>query len=381
MIGARHGERGVLLITSLLFTLMLAMAGGTMLMRALSETQASNRSRSQSVALHLAEAAVDRAALNLRTPTDLADDVTSGTLPTGSFTIDAPPTSVATNIWKITAHGTAGSDTANVEGVFQFTPESIFQWAMFGDERITVSGNATTDSYDSALGPYGGANTGDNGDVGTNASTAGGVTVSGSIFVDGQVAVGPGVSDPTTVVTGYDPSFITSTPKVVSMGTPVSMPSVTVPPGLTCEDYTINSNATTTLAPGTYCYRNLTLSGNSTLTSTGVVTIYLTGSLTASGNSTFGVVNDPTQVTLLMTSNADATIDQGSVTGNSNFYGAIYGPDANFNITGNAEIFGSIIAQRVTMSGSAYIHYDESLVNNTTISTGGRTALVYWKKL
>ncbi len=368
-------------VVSLIFTLLLALMGATVLMRAVSENTLSTRSRSQYVALHLAEAAVDRAAINLRTPTDLTDDVTSGTLPTGSFSINTPPTSVATNIWKITAHGTAGSDTVNVEGVFRLTPQSIFQWAMFGDERITVSGNATTDSYDSSLGVYGGANSGHDGDVGTNATTAGGVTVSGSIFVDGQIAVGPGVANPTTVVTGYDPSFITGTPKVVSMGTPVSMPSVTVPAGLTCNDYTVNGNTTTTLAPGTYCYHDLKLSGNSTLTSTGVVTIYLTGSLTASGNSTFGVINDPTKVTLLMTSNADATIDQGSVTGNSNFYGAIYGPDADFNITGNAEIFGSIIAQRVTMSGNAYIHYDESLKNNTTVSTGGTTSLVYWKKL
>jgi len=56
--------------------------------------------------------------------------------------------------------------------------------------NVTVSGSAFTDSYDSRLGPYNdsvgspGYNADHHGDVGTNATTTGGVALSGSIFID-----------------------------------------------------------------------------------------------------------------------------------------------------------------------------------------------------
>ncbi len=382
-------RRGFIYLVSLLFTLFLTIASASMLLRAMSETSLSERSRSQAEALHLADAAVDQAAINLRTPTDTTDDVTALTLPTGSFQIDAPPTSIAALTWKVTTHGVSAKDPshpANIEAVFVLTPQSVFQFAMFGSQQVNVSGSTTTDSFNSANGPYNntpgpGYNAGHHGDVGTNGTTPGGVTVSGSIFVDGQVAVGPNVADPTSVVTGYNPSFITGNPKVASQSSPFPLPAVTVPSGLTCSDYTVGGNSTITLAPGTYCYSSLTLQGGGTLTASGPVTIYLTGALVAKGNSSVGVVSDPTKMMFLMASGGAATLEQGTITGSTNFYGGLYGPDATINITGNAAVYGSIVANRVNLTGSAEIHYDQALTNNTQVSNLYKTSLKYWRKL
>jgi len=154
-----------------------------------------------------------------------------------------------------------------------------------------------------------------------------------------------------------------------------------VPSGLTCSDYTVGGNSTITLAPGTYCYSSLTLQGGGTLTASGPVTIYLTGALVAKGNSSVGVVSDPTKMMFLMASGGAATLEQGTITGSTNFYGGLYGPDATINITGNAAVYGSIVANRVNLTGSAEIHYDQALTNNTQVSNLYKTSLKYWRKL
>jgi hypothetical protein len=224
--------------------------------------------------------------------------------------------------------------------------------------------------------------------VGTNAITPGGITVSGSIFIEGQVAVGPNVPDPTSVVTGYTPAFITGNPKVVSQSSAFPMPPVTVPAGLTCSDLTIQGNTTTTLSPtggplgnGTYCYGNLTLSGGSTLTASGSVTVYLTGQLVASGNSTVGVPTTPKNMLFLMDSTAGASLQDGTISGSTKFYGAVYGPPATIPISGNADVYGSIIGKQINVTGSATVHYDEGLTDLTTVSNIYQRTVVSWRDL
>ena len=285
-----------------------------------------------------------------------------------------------------------------MESVIRLTPQSVFQFAMFGDQKLTVSGSAITDSYDSRNGLYNAStNIGHNGDVGTNATATGGVTVSGSIFVDGQVAVGPGVSNPASVVTGYNPAFITggtsppsNTQDIIAQSAALPMAPVVIPPALLpfCANSKVNGNTTTTLSPtggplgdGTYCYHDLTIQGNATLTASGKVKVYLTGALIARGNSVVGVPSDPTQMIFLMSSSVGATLEEGTVTGSTQFYGALYGPSATITITGNAEVYGSIIARQVNESGSAELHFDEALMDNTDIPGFFKTSVVSWRDL
>lgn len=395
-------QRGFIYLFSLGVVIILTVASASLLIRGVTESSVSERMRNQSAAFHNAEAGVDQAGINLRTPTDTADDTISGTTSTGTFTIDAPPTSLSPTQWQVTTHGVSSRDPTqprNIEAVFQLAPQSVFQFSLFADQQLNVSGNAITDSYNSDDGPYEDDpndpdyNAGHNGDIGTNATTAGGVSVGGSIFIDGQVAVGSGVQNPTSIVTGYNPAFITGgtspptdTQDVVAQSSPFPMPSVTVPIGLTCSNLTVAGNTTRTLNPadsplgnGTFCYSNLTIEGNGTLTASGPVTIYLTGELTAQGNSTVGVVNDPTQMLFKMSSTAEATLEQ-TITGNNTFYSAIYGPSATINISGNAEIFGAVIAKTINVTGNAVVHYDEAMTELTEVSNLYKTTLISWRE-
>lgn len=391
--GRERARKGTVFVTALSLMVCLFVLGAASLLQSLQEDRIGRRSLARHKAFYLAEAAVEQAALNLQTPTDLSDDLTSGALLPGTFTIDSPAESLGNQRWKVTTHGASAHDASvprSIEAVFTLSPQSVFQFALFGEQTVTVSGSAVTDSYDSRVGAYGGGNLQHDGNVGTNATAPGGIAVSGSIFIDGQMAVGPDVADPASVVTGYDPAFITGgtsppsdTQDVVSQPTSFPMPDYPPPDGMACPDLTIQGNTTTSLPPGTYCYHDVTIQGGGTLTTTGSgVTVYLTGTLTAKGNSTVGVSTDPTKMAFLVSSTGGASLEQGTLTGSTTFYGALYAPKAAITITGNAEVFGSVIAKTINVSGSAAVHYDEAVPAALTgISNRSTPALTSWREL
>jgi len=351
---------GAALVTSLGIVVILAILSSSFLLRAIHETLLSRRSSSQHHALFLAEASMDTAIQNLRV--GQSNDVSVTTMSGGSFWAEVDPTLVPME-YLITGHGFHAGEQRNTEAVVRQAPTSVFQFALFGSQQVVVSGEAITDSYNSSQGPYDPNAFGQNGDVGTNATTAGGVNISGSIAINGQIAVGANVADPNSVVTITGGSaIITENPPVVSQSQALPTPPVTVPGGLTCTDLTVTGQTVVTLssAVGQYCFEDLSISGGGTLTADGSVKVYVTGQFSASGNTTIGVSSDPTYLLLLLVSSQEATIE-GGLTGNTEFYGGLYAPTATINISGNAEVFGSVVAKTVKVSGNAKVHYDEAL--------------------
>jgi hypothetical protein len=381
-----------------IITFLLA-AGATLLTRGLAETNVSQRSRDQHAAFQLAEAGVDRALFDLETP-DLLDDVMTSTLSSslssdGTFSLS--PFVFSGDLVQVTSQGAIGSGQRDVEAVIERTKESVFQFALFGSELVNIGGEAITDSYDSSLGLYGRQTPGDEGDVGTNATTndglTTGITVEGtSLVVNGQVVVGPGVTDFTDVVQGnVNDDFITGDPPYVSQPREFPMPDdLTVPPA-GCETVIPpKSGNTITLQAGVdYCpVGDLTINGGERFTANGPVKIYLAGTLIVSGNAKIGVETDPSYMAFLISSSGGATFE-GTLTGSSEFWGTVYGPNATISISGNADIYGSIIAENVDLSGNARIHYDESLGNcdvptpppSCDISNLFSTEVVAWRDL
>lgn len=390
----RRTDSGVVVVLSMGVVVVIGALGSTALMRSLHEQRLGSRSAARQQAFFLAEAGIDQALINLETD-DLADDVTTDALLTGSFQLDHPPVILGPLQRRVRSHGYAQGEARHIEAVLQLTPESLFQFALFGAQRVNISGNAQTDSYDSRQEAYNQDAHGHNGDVGTNATASGAITVGGSIFVDGQLAVGPGVEDPEAIVAGFDPAFVTggtsppsNTQDVVAQFREFPMPPVVVPGTLACNDLTVSSNDTVTLSPtggplgnGTYCYRNLTIQGGGALTASGPVTVYMTGELIARGNSTVGVPSNPRQMVIQMSASAEATLEQGTLTGSTEFYGGLYAPDSIITISGNAEIYGSVVARQVDVTGSAYVHYDEALTDVTQVSNLYSTALSSWREV
>ena len=339
--------------------------------------QADNRSYR---AFHLAEAGLEQTIRNLRT-IDGQDDIYAGILPTGTYIVDQPLTVLDVLLYEARIHGTAGNVQRTIDAVLQVTPLSLFRFAMFGDEGVTIGGEARVDSYDSRNGPYDPvANADSRGDVGTNSTAMGGIDLNGnSFFIDGQLSVGPGVASPETLVDGFNDALISAEPPVVSRPE-FPLPGVRIPDGMACTDLTLSGSVVQTLpSPGVYCFAHLHVRGGATLTSNGPVTVYLTESLNFEGESTIGVVNDPTKFLFLIAPGSHVTMS-GEIEGEANFYGAMYGPDATIAIAGDAVIYGSVVGNEVQMSGDSRLHYDEALADINTLSNEGRVGLRSWRE-
>lgn len=396
--GRRARSQGFLLLTSLGVVIFLTLSGASLLVDGISASNTSARMYNRSNAFQLAEAGINQAGLNLRTQ-GTTDDVMSATLASGSFQIDKQE-SIANSQYWVQATGTSQFETRQVEMIYQVNYQSVFQFAVFADQLLGLSGSLQTDSYDSRLGAYDPnpgptQNVGQNGDVGTNSVALGGIDMSGnSLYIDGQLKIGPDVANPTGVVTGFDASTISggTSPAsdgqdVISMSTTMPLAPVVIPAGLTCNDLTVNANDVLTLSPaggplgdGSYCYHDLEIEGSGTFNSSGPVKVYLTGELKSVGNTVVGTVSDPTRMIFYMSTASIATIE-GTISGTSDFYAGLYAPLATIAIGGNSKVFGAVTAGRVYVAGSAEIHYDEAMANITQEPGFATTIPVAWREL
>jgi hypothetical protein len=126
----------------------------------------------------------------------------------------------------------------------------------------------------------------------------------------------------------------------------------------------------------------LAISGNAKIqiAAAGKLTIYTDGNISAGGNGMANANANATSCLIYGTNNGSGqTI---SMNGNATTIAAINAPNADFSITGNGEVWGSIIARNVTLNGNAAFRYDEALLDyaNTT-GTGNPWGIAKWREL
>jgi hypothetical protein len=260
-----------------------------------------------------------------------------------------------------------------------------FKFGLFASQAITMSGQARTDSYDSANGLYNqNGNKNHRGDVGTN----GDIGTSGQAYIDGNASIGPsGIFNNQSAVYGT----ITQHPVY-------AFPPVSVPANLSSLPSSGSISGTATLTPGNYKYSSINLAGQNTLTLIGPINLYLTGSpsirtsgqskivisiastgpvkIYADGNiqmSGQGITNQtnlPENLIIYGTSSSAVTYQ---FTGQAAFFGAVYAPAANMHISGQGGFYGSFMGNTIDASGQAYVHYDESLKDFTGTSQSATT--------
>ena len=260
----------------------------------------------------------------------------------------------------------------------------LFKYAILAAEIIDINGNENkTDSYDSSLGPYGGANIGTNGDIITNGRENPAISIQGDAAVNGDATTGPGG----TISVGGSAEL---------NGTPgddaeVFMPSVIVPESLTSLSsggaISLGSSDSLELFTGNYKYNSLDLTSKAKLILNGDVNLYFTqnpsiatgaqsqivvkngeaniyfnGDVSITGQ---GVLNEggyPSNLTFYGTD----SVTNISLAGIGAFYGCFYAPTAEyFYISGNSNIYGSVVGKNVSLTGNAAIHYDERLMEDS----------------
>ena len=117
-----------------------------------------------------------------------------------------------------------------------------------------------------------------------------------------------------------------------------------------------------TIPAGNYVFQDFTMSGGSTVTFSGPVTIYYYGNFNMSG-STVTKDNIPGNLKIVAIPNPVNGHAPGTLTlsGSSAVYASIYAPQSDVTLSGTGAIYGSVIGQSITMSGSSNIYYDLNL--------------------
>ena len=313
--------------------------------------------------------------------------------------------------------GPSGSPTLvrTVKVVTQPHPSFPVKGPMIVVQGYNANGyNVGTDSFNSTNGPYNPATAGTNGDIVTLTTNANSITI-GNGKIQGTVHTPPGGVQGVTATVGAngsvgDAAWVSGStgfesghfaadfpasgfpdatlPNVTAWFTPMSG---TAPDGLFYNNllpggnYQVSglSGSVYVGAPNTVLY----VTGSISIGSSGggskkgaappeihigpgaSLTLYMAGATTAiNGN---GVVNDTGHASAFayygLPSNTSITL-----TGNGAFYGTIYAPEADFSLKGGGkssldDFTGASITKTTTMGGNFNFHYDESLIQVTTL--------------
>lgn len=294
-------------------------------------------------------------------------------------------------VTSLTATGTGANRTARIELVVQREIDAFYVWGAFGDEYLLMSSNARVDSYDSRLGAYAtqavngsGSSTYANseGDVGSNGS----VTMSQNSQVHGDVT--PGEAGTALILGNAVVSGSTAPAE-----TAYELPELVVPTFGTSGNFALANGASQTIASGDVEYTNLTVGKQATLNIVGPARIVVSNfSLLAGGSVVVDASNGPVELFVrndfVMNSNTSIAsteyapkdvklylesdniinpelvveLDEIGFESNSKLYGTIYAPNALVDIRSNFELFGSLIAKRVSLSSNSLVHFDEALM-------------------
>jgi Flp pilus assembly protein TadG len=303
---------------------------------------------------------VDGQAVTINPATDVTFrnwDATArtGTLLTGAAEANANAVQVALartraagNPVTLAFGGVIGLPTADVHAVSTACAAGNgSDYAIVGINSLTVTGNASTDSYDSRSGPYSAATAHHKGSIASN----GNISLGGSARVDGDVRAGVGGSTTTS-------GAAQATGRVAPLGAPLNYPSVTLPSSYVDAGDLVMKSGKVSLVGGVYVFDTIDLSGNAQVTWTGPVVIYVRKAYNVSGNA---VVDTYQGLPANQVINFLPTCTSVTWTGNNACVGELYAPDTDFSIDGNAELFGRIIARTVSISASASVHYDEAM--------------------
>ena len=398
-------RKGIALFLSLIVIAVLTVLSTGAISHSISEARLTRRYSESVEAFWLAEAAVNRALKELRDNPSLLGVQGPYSLGRGQYSFTIQTVSGDPTQRKITVDGAVPSLASvdrverNLEIMMDQEGNPLFSHAAFGKTLLTMTGNGETDSYDSREGPYGGGEVNQDGDVGSNGTEEGVVTLDGNATVNGDAETGPGG---TVVINGE--AEVTGD---ITDESNQDLPPVVVPSSLTSlpdgGTYTVGGNNSVTITEGDYKFSKISVQGNGTLTLEGTVNIYLTDSesLDISSNGALviaddavvkiytdgtvdiagnGVVNNtqlPQNFILYSTYSGEG--DGVKTAGNGVLFGALYAPDAKVKIAGNGDIYGSVVGNEVQITGNGDMHYDEALEDADLSSP--RFVVAIWKDL
>jgi hypothetical protein len=299
------------------------------------------------------------------------------------------PYTSAIERWQVNSIGYWGANTAQPLGTAQITAviensgNAMFDRAFWGIDSLDLGGTVLVDSYDPALGPYGGSNIGSKGSVGSN----GVVTVNGTgVEIKGDLAYGPSGSyvhtgNPT--ITGSifhlaEPRYFPPLPNF-SAGTTNYSPkkeTITINPG-SYGAIDIQADGVLALNPGIYYFDSITENSTGCLQINGnlnsVTTIFVKSALDLSGQGVVNLNGDPTRLTINYAGSSTMKI-----AGGASAFVEVYAPNSPLQLVGTSNFFGSFIGKTVSVQGTPEAHFDEGALQKNMLPRPFR--LINWSK-
>ena len=390
-------RRGFILLTSLMVLMGVATLAAAGFVNSIGELQVSKRFVAKEQAFELAEAGVNQAIWEFaKSNSDFLSAegwaALSGTAcSAGTCYQKTPPAAPATvNVIDATGStpiirstGLVSSVPQTIEVVLELPGGTLFQQPVFGEVKVSIGGENSIDSYNSANGAYGGANRRAKGTVRTNSTESNTVTLGASTTVYGDVLVGA-AGNPFNVI-NKDPSAsicanlsCTTPGNQATAPADLALPPITIPSGLSQSgNLVVAANQQVVLPAGSYWYNNIQAASGSSIRTTGRVTIYVSGAITFQEGSTFGGQNDlPTNLIVQVLSEAPANPSQYNVALRK-FYGAMYAPKAR--VTAEDTVYGAIVAKEFYYPAESSIHYDEAL-SSVPVSGPSRATIRSWRQ-
>lgn len=432
-----RGTRGAVLIVTLLVLALLALGVGSYLSLNLGTARLARHTFQQNAAFHLAEAGAEEALWSFNRAHAGDDAAWAGWTVQGmaawrrfeGFDFGGNTTGVV-KVYVTDMTPAANARPQAVALAEVVTPglpassrlievtlgrRSVFANGIVARDTVTFAGaNATVDSWNSdpdgdpatAAVPYSAAVRNDRGSIATLAIENTAMLIN-QADIWGYVATGGGAPAVGTngSVRGADtPDDVQIDPTRVTTDFSADLPALGAP-----VDGTLLSTLGDTLGtPGeTTRWRipNVTLNGTQSLTILGDVTLILTAStgtaLDVAGQASIlipegssltlyaeasvkvagqGLANTNVRpVTCRIFGTATGEADQViQVAGNGDLRAAVYAPEAEVQVNGNGHVMGAMVGAKVTFTGNAEFHYDESLAAESDNTPFGVT---HWREL
>lgn len=426
MIRHERNQRGSAVLTVLILAAVTGVIAAGFIARAANESRLATRTFFQAAALNLAEAGLEEAlfAVNTRTcnaangwalatgsTTDYVKTISSGlsfAQASGSIRIRVDQAASATP--TITAAGIVSMpDQRPIVKQLRAAsvgPARLWSNGIVAKGNVIFTGSADVDSYDSSLGDWNSSsNRSDKATVATNAT----VQLSGSALIYGYVATGgtwPSVGGSGRIYGATSPSnpLVDATRVRTDFNTNLADATAPTDPAYSLGAYTIGGSGSSTLPRtgdlpgpnGRYLYTctSLSISGSGFLSIKGPVDLIVTGNVTVGGSGYLaiggsgstnpslnlyspgtvdiggsGMVNNtatPAKATIWGTRATGSGTQTIAVTGSGAFKGTIYAPNANIALSGSGDVYGAVVGNTVTLSGSSTVHYDVQLGQHVT---------------
>ena len=419
------------MLAALCFATVLTIALGSYLTLCYRTLEMSLRSVQGTQSVELAETGMEEAlwALNKNDWSNWSIVGTTATRTLTGFSFDNNVTG-RVELTITSYNGTAGTRTVTVQGTTTdsdgltmtrtLTSTSalapLFVNALAGTtSTVTFSSGGTVDSYDSAVGTYASQTPGyaaviASDATATTAATVGLVNAQVKGYVASQYSNGPSFSSsarlfgPTTPgTTKIDSSRISTSPyqpvftiKTISgtgttLGTPsggstttIGSPSDTTPRiyyssglNLTSTTKIIIDGPVRLVVSGSFY---IGLNGGTPLievSANGTLEVFAAGDIAIYGNGINNLTRDPSRAVIYGTN----TLTVPDMNTSMPYYGVIYTPNGNFTIAGNSVIYGSVVAKKISLTGSApVIHYDVNLRNKAFTGVETPYAISNWRE-